>query len=253
MAEHGAVYELDRDRLRELAPDLILTQAVCEVCAVPTSMAEEATDAVRGDVTVVSLDAHDVAGVFDSIRLVAEAAGVPERGARYEMSLKTRVAAVEMWVTGAARPRVLALEWLAPPFAPGHWTPEMIRLAGGESMLGTPGKPSRPVDWDELVGLDPDIVVVMPCGYDLARAAADADRYEERLVAVATRAVDAGRAFVVDGSAYFNRSGPRLVDGIEILAALFHPERFADYDLGECAAQWRPTTSPRASVRDDAS
>lgn len=240
MAGHGSVYVLDEDRLGAVDPELILTQAVCEVCAVPTSLAQEAARVLGREPRILSLDAHSVGEVMESIRLVGEAAGVPpDRVSRYVTSLRTRIEAVEAWVHGAAQPRVLAIEWLDPPFVPGHWTPEMITLAGGANVLGEAGEPSREVAWEELAETDPDVLIVMPCGYGLDAAKADADRHATHLIAVAERAIESGHAFVVDGSAYFNRSGPRLVDGIEILAALLHPERFDD-DLDGCAARWEP-------------
>lgn len=251
MAEHGVVYELDEQRLRELQPDLILAQAVCNVCAVPTSLAEAAARALDGKARVLSLDAHDVSGVMSSIRHVAAAAAVEERGARLVASLEARLAAVALFVADLERPRVLALEWLAPPFVPGHWTPEMIEMAGGEPIVGELGRPSRQVAWDALAGLDPDVLIVMPCGYGLDEAHADVDRHADQLVTIAERAVHAGRAYVVDGSAYFNRSGPRIVDGVEILGALFHPTRFPDVDLQGCGAPWMPTPE-RPGVADGA-
>lgn len=250
MAAHGAVYELDEQRLRELEPDLILAQAVCDVCAVPTSLAEAASQMLDGEAQIVSLDAHDVSGVIASIQQVAAAAAAEERGARLVASLEARLAAVAMFVADLDRPRVLALEWLAPPFVPGHWTPEMIQMAGGEPIVGEVGRPSRQVSWDALAGLDPDILIVMPCGYGLEEARGDADRHAPELVTIAERAVDTGRAYVVDGSAYFNRSGPRIVDGVEILGALFHPTRFPDVDLQGCAAPWMPTPERRGVQGD---
>lgn len=250
MARHGSVYEIDPALLRELEPDLILAQAVCDVCAVPTSLAEEAAAAVGGRARVLSVDAHTVAQILASIRLVADAAKVPERAERYVASLEARIAAVTMSVSGASRPRVLGLEWLAPPFIPGHWTPEMISIAGGANLAGRVGQPSREVSWDDLRDLDPQVLVILPCGYGLEAARADADRYAAQLLRVAETAIEAGRAFVVDGSAYFNRSGPRVVDGIEILAALFHPNRFEDYDLDGCAEWWRPALSGRPGASD---
>ncbi len=240
MAEHGSVYVLDEDQLREVDPELILTQAVCEVCAVPTSLAMEAARVLGREPRIVSLDAHSVGEVLDSIRRVGAAAGAsPETVSRYLTSLRTRIEAVVAWVRGAPRSRVLAIEWLDPPFVPGHWTPEMITLAGGENVLGDAGTPSREVTWEALAETDPDVLIVMPCGYGLEAAKADADRHSGRLASVAERAIEAGRAFVVDGSAYFNRSGPRIVDGVEILAALLHPDRFDD-DLVGCAERWEP-------------
>lgn len=240
MARHGSVYELNADRLRAVDPDLILTQDVCEVCAVPTSLAEQANAALGGRARVLSLDAHSVEDILESVRTVGRAAGVPERAAAYVQRLEAMIAAVQARVAGAPRPRVLAIEWLDPPFVPGHWTPEMIELAGGASLTGAVGRPSRQVSWDELSRLDPDVLLIMPCGYKLAQTRADAERHAERLAAVAPRALQAGRAFVLNGSDYFNRSGPRVVDGIEILGAVLHAERFGDADLAGKAERWTP-------------
>ncbi len=240
MTRHGSVYELDHTRLQELQPDLILAQAVCEVCAVPTSLAEQARELLGGQPTVVSLDSHTVEEILDSIRVVGAAAGVPERAEQYVGTLRGRIDAVRQRVSGTPRPQVLAVEWLDPPFVPGHWTPQMIEIAGGEPLVGEARVPSRQVAWEQLADLDPDVLIIMPCGYGLVDAQRDADRYGEHLMSVAKRAVESGRAFAVDGSAYFNRSGPRMVDGIEILAALLHGDRFADSDLKGRAEVWRP-------------
>ena len=223
MARHGTVYELDEERLRALRPDLILTQAVCEVCAVPTTLARDAARALGPGCRVVSLDAHTLADVLACVRSVGRAAGVAARAEAVVAALEGRLRGVRRAVAGLPRPGVLAIEWLDPPFVPGHWVPEMIELAGGRPLAGTVGQPSRQVSWNELAPLDPDVLVVMPCGYGLPQARADAGRHGRALARVAPRAIAEGRAFVVDGSAYFNRSGPRVVDGVEILAALLHP------------------------------
>jgi iron complex transport system substrate-binding protein len=239
MAQWGSVYELDADRLRVAAPDLILTQDLCEVCAVPTSLADQAARALDGHPRILALDAHRVAGILDSIRAVGAAAGVPERADALIRGLRERIAAVTRAVAGAPRPRVLALEWLDPVFAPGHWVPEMVALAGGENLCGTVGTRSRVVTWDTLAGADPDVLLLMPCGYGLAEARREADGHGEALRAIAGRAVASGRAWVLDGSSYFNRSGPRVVDGIEILGRVFHPERLPDVDLAGRAETWQ--------------
>ena len=239
MAEHGSVYAIDGDRLEALAPDLILTQAVCEVCAVPTPGVREVAGERGLDAEVRSLDAHTVDDILETIGAVGRAAGATDRARELVASIRRRLDAVRTAVEPAAGPRVLAIEWLDPPFAPGHWVPEMVELAGGRNLIGEAGARSRELGWDDLVGLDPVVLVVMPCGYGLDASRRDADGVAERLVEVAPRAVDAGRAFVVDGSSYFNRSGPRVVDGVEILAGLFHSDRFRA-PAPETAAVWRP-------------
>lgn len=238
MRAHGDVYEVDGELLRVLDPDLVLTQAVCHVCAVPTVLAHAVVRHLDRPPTVQSLDSHTVADIYESILAVGRAAGVEDRAASRVAALRARVNAVSERVRGRARPGVLAIEWLDPPFVPGHWTPEMIALAGGASLKGESGRPSRQMDWAALCGLDPDALLIMPCGYGLAQSLADAAANAERLEEVAPRAIESGRAFVVDGSAYFNRSGPRFVDGIEILGALLHPEVFPNADLAGRAAVW---------------
>jgi iron complex transport system substrate-binding protein len=222
MAEHGSVYEVDTELLRELKPDLILTQAVCEVCAVPTGSVEAAVAELGAAATVVSLDAHTLEGILDTIRQVAAAAGEPRRGDEAVARLRGRIDRVANAVGGRTALRVLGLEWLDPPFAPGHWVPEMIGLAGGESLLGTVGARSAEVAWSEVKPLDPERLLLVPCGYALEQARADADRARGALRAVAATVIDAGGAAVGD-SAYFSRSGPRVVDGVEALAAWLHP------------------------------
>ena len=238
LALHGSVYALDEDVLREAAPDLILTQAVCEVCAVPTSLAQRAAQALGGRATVLSLDAHTVDGILSTVEQVGRAAGVEARARDVAGRLRGRIAQVTRRVAGRARPKVLALEWLDPVFVPGHWGPEMITLAGGENLAGAAGKRSQQLAWSAVSGLDPDVLLVLPCGYDLAHARAEADGHEERLRALAPRAVRDGRAWVVDGSAYFNRSGPRVVDGIEILARILHPDAVPEVELAGRAERW---------------
>jgi iron complex transport system substrate-binding protein len=227
MAEYGSAYAIDEELLASLDPDIILTQAVCEVCAVPTPGVNDVVARRSLHADVVSLDAHTVRDIMDSIIQVGSATGRQGQAADVVATLQARIDNVRGAVKDVARPRVLAIEWLEPPFAPGHWVPEMIELAGGTSLIGSAGAHSTETTWDALAGLDPDVLILMPCGYGLDATKADADRAREPLLRVAPRAIGQGRAFVVDGSAYFNRSGPRFVTGIEILAGLLHPDRFA--------------------------
>jgi iron complex transport system substrate-binding protein len=242
MQEHGTAYEIDEDRLAALRPDVVLTQAVCEVCAVPTPGVRDVVARRDIDATVISLDAHTIADILRSIEQVGAAAGVPERAADVVDRLQSRIDRVRAAVAGAPKPSVLAIEWLDPPFAPGHWVPEMIELAGGRNLVGRHGSHSEQLTWDALRGLDPDVLLVMPCGYGLEATRADADAAGDRLRDVAPRAIDEGRAYMVDGSAYFNRSGPRFVTGIEIVATLLHRDRFA-IPLDHIAERW--PTGPR--------
>lgn len=222
MAEFGSVYEVDVAAIREARPDLLLTQAVCEVCAVPTGSVEQAVAELAWTPRVVSLDAHTLEGIFHTMRQVAGAAGEAERGADAVAALRARVDRVRAAVAGRPRPRVLTLEWLDPPFAPGHWIPEMVEIAGGENLVGAAGAPSVEIPWSRAEGLAPDRLLLLPCGYAMERARADADEARPRLRELASSALDGGGAAVGD-SAWFSRSGPRVVEGIEALAAWLHP------------------------------
>jgi iron complex transport system substrate-binding protein len=224
MEEWGSVYEVDTAALGALRPDLILTQAVCEVCAVPTRSVDAAVAGLSYRPTVVSLDAHTLEGILDTVRQVADAADAPKRGADAVARLRDRISRVQEAVQGAPRPRVLALEWLDPPFAPGHWVPEMIEIAGGTNLVGRSGGHSAQIDWAELDGLAPERLLLLPCAYDLAQARADADQHRARLDRLAGQAIRGGHAWLGHG-AFFSRSGPRVASGLEALAAMLHPQR----------------------------
>jgi iron complex transport system substrate-binding protein len=222
MMEFGSVYEVHVDALRDARPDLILTQAVCEVCAVPTGSVNEVVEALPSRPTVLSLDAHTLEEILHTVAQVAEAAGDARRGEETVARLRGRMDRVAAAVAGRPRRRTLALEWLDPPFAPGHWIPEMIERAGAESLLGAAGGHSVEIPWAQAEGLDPDHLLLIPCGYDLEQSRADAERAREKLRALAPGALAAGRA-AIGHSAFFSRSGPRVVGGIEALAAWLHP------------------------------
>lgn len=238
MREQGSVYVVDADRLAAVRPDLILTQAVCDVCAVPTASAREAAASLGYEPTIVSLDSHNLEGIFCSILDVGRAAGVADRAEAVVAQLQRRLEVVGERVAYRPEPRVLALEWLDPPFVPGHWVPEMVEEAGGRNIAGTAGGRSYEVTWSELEELAPDILIVMPCGFGLEAGRADAFRHAQQLRSVAPEAFEAQRVYVVDASSYFNRSGPRVVDGTEILAAILHPEIFPQANLVGRAARW---------------
>ena len=211
------IYRLDRDAVRELRPDLVLSQDLCAVCAVPSGHVTEALDVLGCSAEVVSLDPNGLADVLDSVRQVAKAAGVEERAEEVVASLAQRVEAVRAAVAGRARRRVFALEWSDPPFNGGHWVPEMIEVAGGTPVLGNPGTPSARVAWEDIARAAPDVTVFMPCGYELEAAVDEARR------TLIDRAELGGELVVVHANAYFSRPGPRLVDGVEVLAAVLHP------------------------------
>jgi iron complex transport system substrate-binding protein len=238
MREYGSVYEVDRALLRELRPDLILTQAVCEVCAVPTGSVHDAVAELPFAPTVLSLDAHTLEEILESLRQVAEAAGEPRRGEETVSRLRGRLARVAEGVAGRERPRVLALEWLDPPFAPGHWVPEMVERAGGESLLGRSGGHSVEVPWTEVEALRPELLLLLPCGYDLERTREDAEQSRERLEVAFGELLQADRAWI-GHSSHFSRSGPRVVGGVEAMAAAFHPAAFPGADTTGVLQRWR--------------
>lgn len=237
MIEFGSVYEVDGETLGRLKPALVLTQAMCEVCAVPAPGVREIVGRAGFGAEVVSLDAHTLDDILDSIIVVGRAAGAADRATALVADLRGRIDRVHRRVAALRRPRVLAVEWLDPPFVPGHWVPEMIDVAGGDNLLGESGARSTQVTWDALRDLNPDVLLLMPCGFGLEASARDADRFADRLEHIAGRSIATGRAWVVDGSAYFNRSGPRAVDGIEILSRVFHPDRLGD-PPGHAARRW---------------
>jgi iron complex transport system substrate-binding protein len=219
VGEGRALYSLDEELLAELAPDLIVTQAVCEVCAVSYEDVVAVAARLPGRPRVVQQDPGSLAEVLADVERLGEAAGTA-RGRELRGELEARLDAVRAAVAGAKPVRVLALEWLDPPFLGGHWVPEMIAIAGGEDVAGRPGQKSPEVGWDDLAGLRPDVVVAMPCGWYLEDSLAQARRHRGRI-----EALGAGRAFAVDAASTFSRPGPRLVDGVELLAHLFHPDR----------------------------
>jgi iron complex transport system substrate-binding protein len=226
MREHGSVYAVDVDLLRDLEPDLVLTQGICEVCAVPTGSVLEAVRTLPRPARVLALDAHTLADIFSGMRSVGAAADEADGADRVVRRLLERLARVRAVVADSAPPRVLALEWLDPPFAPGHWVPEMIRAAGGAPVCGEAAAPSRELAWDEVSALEPDVLVLLPCGYSLPQARADADQTRDLLERAAPEPLAAGRSWLMS-SAHVSRSGPRVVDGVEALARAFHPRLFA--------------------------
>jgi len=217
-----SLYTLDEARIAELAPDVIVTQELCPVCAVSTEQVDGAVRPLPRCPELVSLDPTTLADVFADIRRVGEVAGRTAVAETLVRSLQDRLDAVRARVAGRPRPRVVALEWLDPPFAGGHLVPEMIEIAGGEDALARPGDHSRRLTWDDVRAADPDHVVVMPCGCDEAGAREQIGLIAGRLEWRELRAVRAGRVHPVDANGCFSRPGPRLVDGIERLAHLFH-------------------------------
>jgi iron complex transport system substrate-binding protein len=214
------LYELDEPALTELDVDLIVTQAVCEVCAVSYDDVVAVADRLPSRPRIISLDPSNLAEVLADVPRLGEAAGVADRAARLRADLERRLETVRRAVEGATRPSVLALEWLDPPFIGGHWVPEMIEIAGGEDVLGRAGRKSRTAKWDEIAAAKPEVVVAMPCGWDASQSRSEVEGHARDLAAVG-----ADRIWAVDAAASFSRPGPRLVEGTELLAHLLHPDR----------------------------
>ena len=220
VGEGRALYSLDEELLAGLAPELIVTQAVCEVCAVSYEDVVAVAARLPGQPRVLQQDPSTLAEVLEDVTRLGAAAGIEEHAAEVRAELEARLERVRAAVEGAERPRVLALEWLDPPFLGGHWVPEMIEVAGGVDVAGQAGQKSPQVEWERLGGLDPEVIVAMPCGWYLDDSRAQALEHGERL-----NALGAGRVLAVDAASTFSRPGPRLVDGVELLAHLFHPDR----------------------------
>lgn len=219
VSEGRALYELDEERLAGLAPDLIVTQAVCEVCAVSYDDVCAAAARLPSRPRVVLQDPSTLGEMLEDVVRLGEATGKAADAHDLRGELEGRLAAVRAAVSGAAPPRVIALEWLDPPFVGGHWVPEMISIAGGEDVAGPPGLRSPEVRWGELSGLRPDVVIAMPCGMDVKGARAQAVEHWGRIATVG-----AGRVYAVDAASTFSRPGPRLVDGVELLGHVLHPD-----------------------------
>jgi iron complex transport system substrate-binding protein len=218
-----SIYELDTEMLHDLRPDLIVTQALCSVCAVSYDDVRAVADEIDSQPSVISLDPHTVGEVLGDARTLAQATDSKDAAVELIRDASDRIDRVRLAVRGARRPRVVALEWLDPPFVAGHWTPQLIDYAGGEDMLGLAGENSQERSWDEIAAARPDIIVVMPCGYDAQIAHREAEMHCDQLVKVG-----ASQVVAVDAAAYFSRPGPRIVDGLELLAGILHPELFGD-------------------------
>ncbi len=215
-----SIYELDDELLRELEPDLIVTQALCHVCAVSVDEVQALAQTLPGPPRVIALDPTTYGETVGDVRTVAQATDAKDAALDLIARTARRADLVRLAVRGAPRPRVAALEWLDPVFVAGHWTPQLIEMAGGEDVLGFAGEPSRQATWEEVAAAQPEVVIVMPCGYDAARALVEAEEFGQRL-----RDLGADQVVAVNASAYFSRPGPRLADGLELLAHILHPDR----------------------------
>ncbi len=248
LVEQGlAVYEVDAEAMRALAPDVILTQDQCEVCAVSLADVERAVCTWIGSAPqIVSLRPHAMADVYADVGRVAAALGRPAAGAALIESMQARIAGIAAAVADRGKPRLAFIEWIDPPMSGGYWMPELIAAAGGTNLFGETGATSPWIIWDAVAAADPDVILVAPCGYDIAVTAREMGVLAGNATWNGLRAVREGHVFVADGNAYFNRPGPRLVESAEILAEILHPEicdfghrgkAFVPYSLDAVAAR----------------
>jgi iron complex transport system substrate-binding protein len=231
LTEEGrSIYELDDGELEHLQPDLIVTQALCSVCAVSEDDVRALAQRLDPAPRVLSLDPHTLGEVLGDVRTLAQTIDAKDAGVDLVRDAAARIDRVRLAVRAAERVRVAALEWLDPVYVGGHWVPQLIDYAGGEDLLGLPGEPSERRSWEEVAEARPEVVLVMPCGYDADRALEEAHAYSGELAALGAR-----RVVAVDAAGSFSRPGPRLVDGLELLGHLLHPDRLPDAP----AVEWR--------------
>jgi len=226
IGRHGTIYRLKQDLLETLKPDLIVTQELCEVCAVSYKEVQHAARVLEGRTRIVSLEPTTLNEMLETILLVGELTGRKDAALEKVQELNARLQRVRERVRDRERPRVYAMEWLDPPFSAGHWVPEMVEIAGGHEVLGKAGSKSERITPERILEAQPEIIVLMPCGFSLERTVEEYRR---------TRFLPgwSGQLYAVDGSSYFNRSGPRLIDGVEILSEIFHPSLLDGPERGE--------------------
>jgi iron complex transport system substrate-binding protein len=224
LTEQGrSIYELDEAALRRLQPDLIVTQELCAVCAVSYDDVRAVAERLDPQPQVVALDPTTLGEVLGDVRTLAQATDAKDAGVELVQDAASRIDRVRLAVRAAEPVRVAALEWLDPVFVAGHWTPQLIEYAGGLDLLGMPGEPSEQRTWDDVRAAAPEVVIVMPCGYDADRALQEAEEYLDELESLGAR-----RIVAVDAAAHFSRPGPRLVEGLELLAHVLHPDRLPE-------------------------
>jgi iron complex transport system substrate-binding protein len=230
LRENGTIYTIDEPLLRELRPDVILTQKLCDVCAVGYGTVAKLAQTLPGPPRVVNLEPTSLADIFDDIRRVAEACGVRERADALIARLSRRVDLVRnRAATIVHRLRCFVVEWVDPPFCSGHWGPELVEIAGGYDPLGRKGQPSAQVDWQEVLDARPEIIVLALCGYDIDRARRDYELLRHFPDFDSLPAAQRGEIYLVNASAYFARPGPRIIDSLEILAGILHPKEFPEF------------------------
>lgn len=238
MAQQLPLYEVDRPRLLELKPDLVITQSLCRVCAINENDIVEALDPAH-PTQIKALSATTLAEVLESIETLGFLVERVAKAREIINALNDRVSQVQAAIKASqAKPRVVMLEWLDPLFSAGHWSPELIRLAGGEEVLGEAGQLSRKIDWQDVIQARPDVLLIACCGYSIERTKVDMDHLVSRSGFAELPAVRGGRVFLGDGNAFFNRPGPRLVDTLEMVAECLHPESFYTSQIKNKLERW---------------
>lgn len=229
-AEGKSTYLVDKDALKEANPDIILTQKLCEVCAVSGNQVMEAVEVLGHTPEIISLEPTTIDEIFDTITTIGEATGTADKAKEITDGLRARVERVRSQLENERdRPRVFCLEWLDPPFVGGHWVPEMVEIAGGENGLGKKGEPSFKATWEEIVEFAPQMLFIMPCGFDIEKTINELDAVTSKDEWFALPSTNRGEIYIVDANSYFSRPGPRIVDGLEILARAIHPEVIRNY------------------------
>jgi iron complex transport system substrate-binding protein len=230
MVRQQPIYVLDKERIQRIQPDLILAQDLCRVCAVPSGQVEDALQELGCRANVLSLDPHTLDDVLACVLQVGAATGTGELASSLVNGLRQRIEAVRRTAVRLPSVRTVSLEWNDPPWVGGHWIPEMVQIAGGTNLLNAPGRRSRTVSWKEIADAAPEVIVFMPCGMSLPDAVAEAESLVRIPEVSETPAGRSGAVFAVDASSFFSRPGPRLVDGLEILAWTVHPDAFPEPD-----------------------
>lgn len=218
------LYQLDQKLLESLKPDIIVTQELCTVCAVSYTQVTNAVKIMESDTKVISLEPRNIDGIMETILLLGEITDTDARANEIVQNMKNKTAAIKKITQGLKKPTVYCMEWLAPPFAAGHWVPEMVEIAGGIEIIGEKNKPSKKVDWDTIRQADPDYLVLIPCGFNVERTLKEKSVLQEYNSFASLKAVKSGRVFAGDANSFFSRPGPRVVDGIEILLDIIHHE-----------------------------
>lgn len=231
-AEAGkSTYLIDRDALKEADPDMILTQELCEVCAVSGNEVMEAVEVLGKKPEIISLEPRTLGEILDTILIIGEATGTYEKAKDVTESLRKRIEKISTLLGDERdRPRVFCLEWLDPPYTAGHWVPEMVETAGGECGISKPGEPSFKVSWKEIVDFAPQMLFIMPCGYDIEKTLDEINTVTSQHEWFSLPSTNKGQIYLFDANSYFSRPGPRVVDGLEIMAKTIHPELMKNYD-----------------------